>query len=182
MKQKTGDPKQRLLETATALFYKQGYHATGINQVIQEADVARASLYTHYASKEALLAAFLEHRHQYWFSRLREATERANTPRKKILAAFDFLQAMNEQEDFRGCAFLNILSELSEKEAEALAIIRDHKKELKSYLGDILNGQPASLKTQVYLLFESAMVESQLFRDQWPVLEAKKIISNLLPK
>ncbi|WP_414647246.1 TetR/AcrR family transcriptional regulator, partial [Chitinophaga sp.] len=58
MKKKTGDPKQRLLDTATALFYNQGYHATGINQVIEEAGVARASLYLHYESKESLLLAF----------------------------------------------------------------------------------------------------------------------------
>ncbi len=180
MKQKASDPKQRILETATELFYKQGYHATGINQVIQEAEVARASLYQHYASKEALLAAFLHHRHDHWFSKLKAATAHTNHPRKKILAAFDFLHAMNEAEHFRGCAFLNILSEITDKDAEALTIIQEHKKELRSYLANILAGEPQQLKDQVYLLFESAMVESQLFRNQWPVLEAKKIVNNLL--
>jgi AcrR family transcriptional regulator len=180
MKQKASDPKQRILETATELFYKQGYHATGINQVIQEAEVARASLYQHYESKEALLAAFLNHRHDYWFAKLKEATAHTNQPKKKILAAFDFLQVMNENENFRGCAFLNILSEVTDKDAEALAIIQNHKKELRTYLSNILAGEPQTLKDQVYLLFESAMVESQLFRNQWPVVEARKIVSGLL--
>lgn len=180
MKQRANDPKQRILETATNLFYKQGYHATGINQVIQEAEVAKASLYQHFESKEALLAAFLHHRHDYWFAKLKEATAHTNHPRKKILAAFDFLHNMNEKENFRGCAFLNILSEITDKDAEALSIIQEHKKELRTYLSNILAGEPQALKDQVYLLFESAMVESQLFRNQWPVQEARKIVNSLL--
>ena len=180
MKQTTSDPKQRILETATRLFYQQGYHATGINQVIAEAEVARASLYLHYASKEALLAAFLQYRHTYWFAKLRAFTEAVHTPKKKIAAAFDFLHKMNEEEDFRGCAFLNILSETTEKDAEALDIIQSHKQELRDYIAEILAGEAPIVRTQVYLLFEAAMVESQLFRKQWPVLDGKKMAVGLL--
>ncbi len=180
MKQTSSDPKQRILETATRLFYQQGYHATGINQVIAEAEVARASLYLHYESKEALLAAFLNYRHEYWFSKLRAATDAVNTPRKKIMAAFDFLYNMNEQENFRGCAFLNILSETTDKDAEAMVIIQSHKQELREYIAGILSAETPMVRTQVYLLFEAALIESQLFRKQWPVTDGKKMVSALL--
>lgn len=180
MKQKISDPKQRLLDTATDLFYKQGYHATGINQVIQEAGVARASLYLHFSSKEALLEAFLQQRHEYWFAGLRSFTEKHTKPKDKILAAFDFLQHMNEQENFRGCAFLNILSEITEQDGDALRIIRDHKKDLRAFLAAILTKEKQLVQDHVYLLFESALVESQLYSNQWPVAEAKKIVSDLL--
>jgi AcrR family transcriptional regulator len=180
MKQKVSDPKQRLLDTAAELFHNQGYHATGINQVIQEAGVARASLYLHYESKESLLIAFLNHRHDVWFAALKTFTDRENKPREKILAAFDFLFDINEKEDFRGCAFLNILSETTEKDVTILNIIQDHKKDLRIFLGDILKKEKQAVKDHVYLLFEAAIVESQLFRSQWPVMETKKMVSSLL--
>lgn len=180
MKKKISDPKQRLLETATDLFYNQGYHATGINQVIQEAGVARASLYMHYESKESLLLAFLQQRHVYWMAGLKAFTDKATKPKEKIQAAFDFLADNNEKEHFRGCAFLNILSETTDKDTTVLTIIQDHKKDVRAFLGDILTKEKQSVKDHVYLLFESAIVESQLYRNQWPVQEAKKAAIGLL--
>lgn len=180
MKKKTGDPKQRLLDTATALFYNQGYHATGINQVIEEAGVARASLYLHYESKESLLLAFLHQRHIDWMAGLKSFTDEAGKPRDKIAAAFDFLFDNNEREHFRGCAFLNILSETTEKDTVVLTVIQDHKKDLRAFLGEILTNEKQLVKDHVYLLFESAIVESQLYRNQWPVQEARKMALGLL--
>ncbi|MCW3467224.1 TetR/AcrR family transcriptional regulator [Chitinophaga nivalis] len=180
MKAKISDPRQRLLDTATELFYNQGYRATGINQVIREAGVARASLYLHFASKEALLIAFLQYRHQYWFDALKTWTEKTAKPKEQIMAAFDFLHDINEKEHFRGCAFLNILSEMTDKDAAVLQVIQEHKKDLRAYLGHILVKEKQALKDQVYLLFEAAMIESQLYRHQWPVQEARKAVSGLL--
>ncbi|WP_143306014.1 TetR/AcrR family transcriptional regulator [Chitinophaga vietnamensis] len=173
-------PKDRILETAARLFYEQGYQATGINQLIDEAGVAKASLYQYFESKEALCAAFLQQRHAQWFAGLRAFTEKPRKPKAKVLAAFDFLHHMNEQENYRGCAFLNVLSEITEKEDSLLQIIRQHKQELKDYLAALLAGQKPSLKDHVYLLFEAALVESQVFRQQWPVTEAKKVVAGLL--
>jgi len=180
MKQKISDPKQRLLETATALFYNQGYHATGINQVIEEAGVARASLYTHYESKEALLLAFLHQRHIDWMDGLRRFTDKVTKPKDKIAAAFDFLLDNNEREHFRGCAFLNILSETTDNDTAVLTVIQDHKKDLRAFLGEVLTKEKQLVKDHVYLLFESAIVESQLYRNQWPVQEGKKMVLGLL--
>ncbi|ASZ14141.1 TetR/AcrR family transcriptional regulator [Chitinophaga pendula] len=177
---KASDPKTRILETAGELFYKQGYHATGINQVIQEAEVARASLYLHFPSKEALLIAFLEKRHTYWFERLHNYIATAKSPRQQLLAAFDFLQAMNEEEDYRGCAFLNILSEMNSQDQEALSLIRSHKQDLRDFLANLMEGTSPSAKKQVYLLFEAAIVESQLFHDAWPITEAKKAVKEII--
>lgn len=180
MKKKAGDPKQRLLETATTLFYNQGYHATGINQVIEEAGVARASLYLHYESKESLLLAFLHQRHTDWMGGLKSYTGEVSKTKEKIAAAFDFLFDNNEKEHFRGCAFLNILSETTDKDTAVLNVIQDHKKDLRAFLADILTNEKQAVKDHVYLLFESAIVESQLYRNQWPVQEAKKMALGLL--
>ena len=54
------DTRKRIIDTASRLFYQQGYTATGINQIIEEADISKASLYQHFKSKEDLLLEYLE--------------------------------------------------------------------------------------------------------------------------
>lgn len=180
MKQNAVDPKTRILETATRLFYTQGYHATGINQIIKEAEVARASLYMHYLSKEDLCVAFLNFRHEYWFKCFREFIDPVNDPEQKLMAAFDFLMQMNEKEDFRGCAFMNILSEISPADTELYKIIQHHKQDLREFLSGIYPGHTQLMKDHIYLLFEASMLESHLYRDQWPVIQSKETVKSLL--
>jgi len=60
----SSSPRDRILQVASDLFYRQGYHATGINQIIREAAVAKASFYDHFSSKEALAVAYLEQRRE----------------------------------------------------------------------------------------------------------------------
>jgi AcrR family transcriptional regulator len=179
MKHKELNPKERILQTATRLFHQQGYQATGINQVIEEADVARASLYQHYESKENLCIAYLNRRHENWFNRLKQFTEKTTEPKQKILAAFDFLHAMNKEENYQGCAFLNILAEITDKDKEILSIIQSHKTDVRKYLSSLFKADK-QVKDHVYLLFESAIMESKVFKNQWPVNEAKKIVGHLL--
>jgi AcrR family transcriptional regulator len=179
MKVHESTPKERIMQTATRLFHQQGYQATGINQVIKEADVARASLYQHYESKEKLCIAYLNRRHDHWFAKLKKHVDRAGEPKKKILAAFDFIHAMNKEENYQGCAFLNMLGEISDKEKEILDIIQNHKIDVRKFLGSLITGDK-SIKDHIYLLFESAIMESKLFRSQWPVNECKKIVSRMI--
>lgn len=172
-------PRERILRTTVRLFHGQGYNATGINQIIAEADVSKASLYQHFRSKEELCVAFLNLRHDLWFSKLRSFTDKARSPRLKIQAAFRFLTSMNEQEDFRGCAFLNMVSEISSADVAIRKVIQSHKNDLRDFFYAILNEGHPTLTDHIYLLFESALVESQVFRDPWPVDRARKIAENL---
>ncbi|QEH41990.1 TetR/AcrR family transcriptional regulator [Chitinophaga sp. XS-30] len=171
-------PRERILDTALALFHKQGYNSTGINQIIAESNVAKASFYQHFKSKDELCAAFLNKRHDVWFARLGEFTAKSRTAKTKVLAAFDFLELMNETEDFRGCSFLNLLSEIPAEKTAILLIMQRHKNELREHFTLLLEDAP--LADHVYLLFESAIVESQLFRSQWPVKKAKSIVHKLI--
>jgi AcrR family transcriptional regulator len=174
-------PRQRILDTAFRLFHTQGYNATGINQVIAEAEVAKASLYQHFHSKEELAVAYLDMRHDYWFALLAAFTEQQPTPAGKILASFDFLEHMNETEDFRGCSFLNILSEIAPGDKAILGVIQSHKADLRRFFHRLLPENKGTAD-HIYLLFESAITESRLFREQWPVHHAKNIVSELLEK
>lgn len=171
-------PKDRILETALRLFHEQGYRATGINQIISEAGVAKASLYLHYRSKEELGIEYLNARQALWFTQLQSFTDETKKSKKKILAAFDFLTAINEKENFRGCSFLNMLSEIQSEDVRLLNAIQDHKQQLRAFFKEILTEEKDQADV-IYLLFESAMTESQLFKNQWPVEKAKQTVSDL---
>src|SRR5699024_4987221 len=98
------NPKKRLLETASDLFYRQGYNNTGINQVIDEADVAKASLYQHFGSKEELCIAYLEAKNKNWFKEVKQFISTKDGTKEKILACFDFLEITSKRDNFRGCS------------------------------------------------------------------------------
>lgn len=171
-------PKERILEKTFNLFHKQGYNATGINQIIEEAKVAKASFYQHFKSKEDLCVAFLEQRHSFWFDQLLKFTANAKDSHSKIEMSFDFLIFMNKKEDFRGCSFLNILSEIPSDNVKILHVIQSHKSDLRTYFKDILKED--ILSDHVYLLFESCIIESQLFKSNQLIEQSKKIIQTLI--
>jgi AcrR family transcriptional regulator len=97
--------RERLLAAANDLFYAEGVNTVGIDRIIERAGVAKASLYNLFGSKEELVAAYLASRHDYTISRLTEAIESVDDPRRKIMAVFDAQAQQYEQPDFNGCAF-----------------------------------------------------------------------------
>ncbi|KAF2080982.1 TetR/AcrR family transcriptional regulator [Flavobacterium sharifuzzamanii] len=171
-------PKERILEKTFTLFHTQGYNATGINQIIEEAKVAKASFYQHFKSKEDLCVAFLDKRHFFWFEELQKFTSKEEDTKLKILASFEFLIYMNKKENFRGCSFLNILSEIQSDNVKILDVIQNHKADLRVYFKDIL--QDDFLSDHIYLLFESCIIESQLFKSNELIEKSKKIIQTLI--
>ena len=172
--------RQKILDTASRLFHKQGYNSTGINQIIKESEVAKGGLYHIFKSKEDLCIEYLNKRHDFWFGKLTHFTSRARTAKSKTLAAFDFIYNMNIEEHFRGCSFLNILSEIDTDNKSILTVIQNHKQDLRNFFDEILPDEKQDMIDLVYLLFESSIIESQLFRSQWPIDKSKKIINSLL--
>src|SRR5579872_1046728 len=108
--------KERILDTASRLFYNQGYHITGINQIIEEADIARASLYNHFPSKTDLLLAYLDRTHAEWFEDLDAYLAPMVTAREKLLALFDFRVERQRRFNHKGCHFSKIIAETCDDE------------------------------------------------------------------
>lgn len=180
-------PKERILETATRLFYKQGYNNTGINQILEEAKVAKASLYQHYGSKEDVGLEYLKAARIEWFEGLDKWTKNKSTALQKVYACFDYLEYALRESEFRGCKFINILSELADSSPPMLTQIVEHKTKLRNYIKnfvkDVLPDEPAKadlLGDAIYLLFEGAIVESKIYKDTWPTKSAKKMVKAML--
>ncbi|WMJ75400.1 TetR/AcrR family transcriptional regulator [Cytophagaceae bacterium ABcell3] len=171
-------PKERILEQASLLFHQQGYNSTGINQIISEANVAKASFYQHFKSKDDLCVEYLNRRHKYWFNELSNFTLKSKKLKEKILSAFDFIIHMNNKENFRGCSFLNILSEISKEQESILTVIQTHKNDLRIFFELLVEDE--LLATHIYLLFESSIIESQLFKSNEIVNKSKSIVNNLI--
>lgn len=111
--------RERILESAYALFSAHGVRAVGVDDVIVRAAVAKATLYRHFPSKDALVLAFLQRREELWTRGWieTEALQRAATARGRLLAIFDLFDEWFRREDFEGCSFLKVLLESPDREA-----------------------------------------------------------------
>ena len=179
-------PKDRILETASRLFYTQGYNATGINQILEEAKVAKASLYKHYGSKDDLGVAYVMASRENWFNALNAFIANKKQPIEKLLACFDFLERNLVQNDFKGCRFINLLAEVSEQNATMRKEIVGHKTNIRMYFNRLVNDilkdkdKASHISDTIFILFEGAVVESKIHLDIWPVITAKKTVSILM--
>src|ERR1700749_1047103 len=97
--------RERLLAAADELFYNEGVHTVGIDRVIEQADVAKASLYNTFGSKDELIHAYLTGRKDRVVQRVMAAVDAAGTPREKVLAVFEGQSAVYAESGYQGCAF-----------------------------------------------------------------------------
>jgi AcrR family transcriptional regulator len=158
-------PRERLLAAADELFYRQGIHTVGIDTIIAQADVAKASLYNIFGNKDGLVIEYLKRRHQQRQEWIGLALAGHRTPRDKILAVFDALQQRLSLPDSRGCAFVNAGSEgqffgaVAETSAEYRGWIRELFAQLA---GDAGAADPDTLAVQLQLLYDGAAVSRRM--------------------
>jgi AcrR family transcriptional regulator len=185
---RTSNPKQRIMDTAERLFYHQGYNSTGINQILEEADVAKASLYAHFGSKDQLGVEYLKAARVSWFKKMTAVVDKKEGALNKLLACFDLLQESMLKQSFRGCKFLNMSAEIADDSEAMRRQIREQKADLRKYISKLaLDAAKDAGRTDgqiiadtAYLLFEAALVESKVFADPWPIRSARKAVKHLL--
>lgn len=108
--------RERILESAYELFSHRGIRGVGIDEVIERAAVAKATLYRHFSSKDELVIAFLERREEVWTRGRVEAgaRSRGKTPEESLLAIFDVFDEWFHEDGFDGCSFINVLLETAD--------------------------------------------------------------------
>ncbi|MCS3394657.1 TetR/AcrR family transcriptional regulator [Burkholderia thailandensis] len=136
--------RERLLDAAETLIYAGGIHATGVDAIVKLSGAARKSFYTHFESKEALVAAALERRDARWMTWFVEATQRrGKTPRARLVGMFDALREWFEQPGFHGCAFLNAAGEIEHPDDPIRVVAREHKARLLGFVREQLDAHAA---------------------------------------
>jgi AcrR family transcriptional regulator len=160
-------PETRVLDAAEALFYARGVQAVGMDEIRAAAGVSLKRLYGLVPSKERLVTAVLERRDARWRGRLAEHVDRTTDPRERLLAVFDWLGTWFAEDDFRGCAWINLHGELGGVSPEVRRLVRGHKDAFRAYLEALVAdaGLPPALAAQLFLLAEGAMVTAGITGD-----------------
>jgi AcrR family transcriptional regulator len=160
--------RERLLESANELFYREGVHSVGIDRVIEHAGVAKASLYNTFGSKEELVHAYLLGRQATTTARVTAAVEAQSDPRAKVLAIFDSQAEAQRRPGFRGCAFAAASAESKPggMVEEATRGYRDWFRALFTQLATAAGAEdPELLGRQLHLLYDGAASAGNLDHD-----------------
>jgi AcrR family transcriptional regulator len=173
--------RQTIIDTASRLFYKQGYANTGINQILEESGVVKSTLYSAFGSKEDILMEYLIAAGASTDEALKLAAEKGSDAKSKVLSVFDFLIGQVQQKDYNGCNFLNLISELPADAERVITQIQKQKNGVRRLFAEILEPETKEdLADQLYILFEGALIANKVHQKVWPVENAKKTASILL--
>lgn len=135
------EPAERIRRVAERLFYSEGIRAIGVDRIIAESEVAKATFYRHYPSKDDLVLAFVRARDAAYRTWLTETVERlAPAPADRALAVFDAIGERFRAKDFRGCAFANAVSELADEGHAAHRAAAEHKQAVRGIIAGYLEG------------------------------------------
>lgn len=170
--------RKRILETTGQLFYRQGYQSTGINQIIAESGVAKASFYSHFPTKENLCATYLKLESDAWLTILKRITLDKKNIDNKLDALFNHLIEFHAEHRFRGCAFLNIRAEVGNSSPKITQEILTHKTRLLNFFHSLIPNEKKA--KHIYVLYEAALMECQVFAANWPAEEAREFALEII--
>jgi len=184
------DKRQQLIEQAFFLFYKQGIHAVGINQILAQAKVAKKTLYSYFESKEALIEAVLAYRDERFLVWLDTSMRSVKPGKPALLAMFDalddwFNNRVPTLTSFYGCFFINTCSEYGDPESNIYKLCQQHKYRVRELIEQQvkqlnLGVGVNTLTDSLALLKEGAIVTAQLQADKAAAIKAKQVAEQLL--
>ena len=189
-----GTPVERIMSVASDLFYKQGYRATGINEVIAKSGVAKATFYNHFATKDELCKAYLASGVDRELAKLDELIKSLKDPVGRFTSIIEFLQPWLIETEFRGCGYLHMVAEEPNAQsplrkegkrlydgmrerAERLTkelIESDSKKYGNLNVDDVVNGY--------MVVFGGVIALAEIYHADWPVEHGVKMLHDLIGK
>jgi len=177
--------RDHLIDTALELFCQNGFHATGIDKILEQAGVARMTLYNHFKSKDELILATLRRRDEKfrnWFMRTVERL--AKTPQDRLLSIFDTLDEWFTGKDFFGCMFINASAEYSAPDDPIHMASVEHKTLVLKYLRELSTAtgvrESDVLADELMLLMEGAIVMAYVAGDHKAASHAKVAAGKLI--
>jgi AcrR family transcriptional regulator len=180
----TTDTREKILATAESLIYQNGIHAMGMDLLVKTSGVARKSIYRHFATKDEVAACALNARDVRWMQWFRTESNKAETPRSRILNMFTVLKGWFESEGFCGCAFINTAGEVGNPNDPIRLIAKLHKQKLFDYTLELCEQleieQPSVLAKQLLILMEGAITVARVMGDYTAADGAKDVAQMLL--
>jgi AcrR family transcriptional regulator len=177
-KDRDPDARERVLQAASELFYREGILASGVDRLIAQANVAKATFYRHFPSKEALVLAWLRGHDARWIdSVVPELERRANTPLQQLVAFWDVVGDWLEHRDFEGCPFLNTLVEIRDPDAAARREVDSYLEEVEAYFRRTVEAvgatDPAESARQLRDILMGLFVATRVDRSRRPIGTAR---------
>lgn len=162
-----GDVREKILETASSLFYQRGVRAVGVDLVVEEAGVAKTSLYRHFGTKDDLIAAFLAREDEdFWGTWNRVAEQHQGDAWVELDAHMQWIGERAGRPNYRGCPQINVAAEFPEADHPARKVAAAHKREMRDRLAQIARRMdvehPDRLAGQLSVLINGAFVSSQV--------------------
>jgi AcrR family transcriptional regulator len=189
---KATDPRERILNTASELFYKQGYRATGINEVIKQSGVAKATFYNHFPAKDDLCLAYLELHSEAEKRAIREQIEGRHTAKERFMAVIETIKPWLEANDLRGCEYLNTVAEVPNPDNPLRRKGRQHyqwlREQIKELTEELIASDPGrygkmearTLTDDYMVILVGAIALCEVYHDTWPIKHAIKMVAQLI--
>lgn len=181
-------PRQRLLASATNLFTTEGIRVIGIDRILREADVAKASLYSLFGSKDALVAAYIQELDEEYRAEWSERTTDMDDVDGKVIAFFDMAVDKEPEQNFRGSHFLNAANEYPKPDTDGeraiVAACLEHRTWMHTTMTALLsekNGYPSGTQSDQLLIFlDGGQAGARLLRNVGPLKTGRDLARQLL--
>jgi len=169
------DLRERIVDAADSLYYAKGYAAVGMDELRSAAGVSLRRLYSVFASKDEIVLAVLDRRHQMWEDGVAERVGRVEDPREKLLAVYDYLADWFCDDEFRGCGFINAFGELGGTNPAVAQAVREHKASFQRFVAGLVEAAGASpaLAAQLAILAEGAQTTAAISGDPAVAAQAR---------
>jgi AcrR family transcriptional regulator len=162
---KVSEARSRLLEAASGLFYREGVNNVGVDRIVSEASVTRATFYRHFPSKEHLVLSYLQAAHDGIVERMSAALA-IDDPRERLRAIGDDIVAQIKSPGFQGCAFIKVASEFDDPDDAVRQAVAAHRKwfakVVRTAFADAGNPNSANPARHFVMLRDGAMVAAYL--------------------
>jgi AcrR family transcriptional regulator len=159
--------RDRILETAMRLFYRDGFRAVGIDMIIAEAGVAKMSLYRHFPSKDELIVAYLEESNRRYWEWLEGAVGRFDDPAEKLVGMFKAIEKLATSPECLGCTFQGTAAEFPDRDHPGHRVAVSHKNRVRRRFTTLARqaglADPDGLGNQLLLLMDGAWVAARMY-------------------
>ncbi|HVI90790.1 MAG TPA: TetR/AcrR family transcriptional regulator [Dongiaceae bacterium] len=179
------DKRQHTVETAYALFKRDGFHATGIDRIIAEADVAKMTMYRNFPSKDDLIVAALDHRAEKFDAMLDRLAASVGKPAEKIAVIFDWYERWFDSPDFHGCLFAHAVAEFGDPShpvfQAAMAQKDNFRRRLRKILEEIMSRDRAeNAATTLLMLIEGATLLAEMGQGKAALRSARQAARDIM--
>lgn len=159
--------RERILETAERLFYRDGYHAVGVDTIVAESGVAKMTLYRHFPSKDDLIAAYLERTNEQLLAWMEGLIAPHDDPRKALKAVFGGVAKLASSPECLGCAFVGAAGEFPEPDHPGHRAAAEHKRAVVGRLSQLAKQagarDPNALAEELLLIMDGAWSAARVF-------------------